>query len=359
MAAISTSASDPRALVDATLGPQTARLAALRCAVLGGGSSPEREVSLVSARGIAAALAQPTPRCPQALADVSVIELDAQDAWRVGERALQPTRALEALADIDVFFLGLHGGSGEDGTLQGLLSSAGRAFTGSGVGASAVCMDKWLSRAAAASIGVRVAAGVRIGARDQDLAAAAALAASSGCVVKPRRGGSSVATSVLRRPAPGELREAVLQALACRDEALVEELVPGVEITVPVLRSAHGAVALMPVEIRPADGHFFDYQQKYAADGARELCPPEWISPEEVTAAQRAALQLHELFGCGSYSRTDFIVARAGPHSGQPVFLEVNTLPGFTPRSLLPQSARWHGIEYRELCLFLLLEALA
>lgn len=367
MADTCTSTSDPRALVSATLARGAPRLATLRCAVLWGGDSSEREVSRVSARGIAAALQTPSASCPQPLGAVRSIELDPAGRWHVDGDALEPAHALDALRDVDVFFVGLHGGSGENGTLQGLLASAGRAYTGSGVAASAACMDKWVARAAAASIGVAVARGARIARRaeggdssDEQLAFGAAL---HGCVVKPRSGGSSVATRVVPARDGGldraELRAAVDAALETGDEALLEELVEGVEITVPILQSGRRRSALVPVEIRPAQGRFFDYEQKYSADGARELCPPERISDEEARAAQRDALALHALFDCGAYSRIDFIVARRGPFAGRAVFLEVNTLPGFTPRSLLPQSAAWHGIAYRELCLFLVLEALA
>lgn len=363
-----TSTLEPRALVDAAFDRDAARLADLRCAVLWGGESSEREVSRVSARGIAAALATPEPGCSLPLRRVDAIELDASGRWHVDGTALPAAEALERLADVDVFFLGLHGGRGEDGTLQGLLESAGRAYTGSGVGASAACMDKWIARAAASSIGVAVARAARV-ARAADAAASAAATDlrafldAGGCVVKPRHGGSSVATRVVRvgaaGSARGEVEAALADALETGDEALVEALVEGVEITVPVLQSKRRRVALMPVEIRPAEGRFFDYEQKYSSSGARELCPPERITESEIAAAQRCALELHALLDCGSYSRIDFIVARVGEHVGAPVFLEVNTLPGFTPRSLLPQSAAWHGISYRELCLFLVLEALA
>jgi D-alanine-D-alanine ligase len=363
-----------RDLVDARLAVAGGVWSELRCVVLGGGSSSERDVSLVSARGIAAALRTTDAESPWPLASVREIEIDAAARWIVDGSALSPERALEQLASVDVFFLGLHGGSGEDGTLQGLLESAGRSYTGSGVGASAACMDKWLARAAAQSIGVHVAAGLLIdadawqhgpaGERRERLDQALALARPNGCVVKPRHGGSSVATRVLR-PRPGsteldsrELESAIGDALRTRDDALVEALVPGIEITAPVLRSGRTVEGLMPVEIQPRDGAFFDYQQKYSPDGAREYCPPRNVDGRAWTAAAQDAMALHRLFRCGSYSRTDFIVARGGPHDGKPVFLEVNTLPGMTPRSLLPQSALVHGIGYRKLCLFLLLGAL-
>jgi D-alanine-D-alanine ligase len=356
----STSTLDPRALVAATLARGAARVSTLRCAVLWGGESSEREVSQVSASGICSALATPTAASPQRLAQVRSVELDAAGRWHVDGRALAPTQALEALGNVDVFFLGLHGGRGENGTLQGLLASASRAYTGSGVAASAACMDKWLARAAASSVGVAVAraARVELGSGGDGRRAALDLCAAADCVVKPRRGGSSVATRVVRALERAALHTAVDEALETGDDALVEELIDGVEITVPVLQSQRRRAALMPVEIRPAEGRFFDYQQKYSPEGARELCPPERLCGDEVRAAQSAALELHALLDCGSYSRIDFIVARHGAHAGRPVFLEVNTLPGFTPRSLLPQSAAWHAITYRELCVFLVLEAL-
>jgi D-alanine-D-alanine ligase len=176
-----------------------------------------------------------------------------------------------------------------------------------------------------------------------------------GWVAKPRRGGSSVGTAIARTP--DELEAAVARALAVEDEVLVEELVPGTELTVGVVTDPRGAVrALTPIEIRPHAGRFFDYDEKYRADGALELCPPSMLDAAACARLADVALRAHAMLGCEGYSRSDFIVPLDG---GEPVFLELNTLPGLTPRSLLPKAAAAYGIDYRTLCLWIAASGLA
>jgi D-alanine-D-alanine ligase len=160
-----------------------------------------------------------------------------------------------------------------------------------------------------------------------------------------------------------ELVPAVEAALAQGGDALVEAFVPGVEVSVGVLGNSGGELrALPPIEIRPAEGRFFDYQQKYDPAGARELCPAESLDPGDDRRLREAALLTHRVAGCDGYSRVDFIVpARRAARAGdpRPVLLEVNTLPGLTPRSLLPQEAQVSGLDFRGLCLELLSLALS
>jgi D-alanine-D-alanine ligase len=276
----------------------------------------------------------------------------------VGGEQLDPAAALAALSDVDVFFLALHGGAGEDGTLQGLLESAGRVYTGSGVRASALCMDKLATRGLAAACGLRTAAGVAFTpdafAREPQawLARIAALPGEER-VVKPRCGGSSVATSLV--PSGGDLQQALADVLATGDDCLVEARVEGVECSCGVLGNRGEPLrALPPIEIRPASGRFFDYQQKYAADGAREVCPVESLDAAVLGRVQARAVALYAAAGCDGYARVDFIV----PADGEPVLLEANTLPGFTARSLLPQEAAVAGIDYRSLVLWVIEAAL-
>lgn len=335
-----------------------AALAAAHVAVLYGGSSSEREISLVTGRDVAAALARGDDgRGP---ARTSAVELDPAGRWLVGGRALAPRAALAALAPLDVVFLGLHGGEGENGTLQAWLGLEGLAYTGSGPQASALCMDKLALRGAVAQQGLRVAAGVGVtpsewrsdpaGVR----ARVEALAGGSGWFVKPRSGGSSVATSAL--DGLTELGAALEAVFAIGDDALVEARVRGVEVSCGVLADADGELrALPPVEIRPRAGGFFDYQEKYSSSGADELCPPRSLDAPTIARVQELAARAHLTARCAGYSRADFIV----PGAGEPVLLEVNTLPGLTPRSLLPQEAAAVGIDYRTLCLWLAAEGLA
>jgi D-alanine-D-alanine ligase len=326
-------------------------------AVVMGGRSSEREVSLVSGREVARALeaSAAAGRGPRRALSV---EISPAGLWLAGARELDPPAALAALAEVDVFFLALHGGAGEDGTVQGLFESCARRYTGSGVRASALCMDKAATRALARSQGIPTAPGIAFGARrwsEERRAVLEEIAALGGArwVVKPRCGGSSVATSIVR--GAGELASAVGQVLSRGDDALVEAFVEGVEVSCGVLGNRGETLrALPPVEIRPSEGRFFDYQQKYDVHGARELCPPEGIDGAEVRRVQELAVRIHEACGCDGYSRADFIVGAGG----EPILLEVNTLPGLTPRSLLPQEAARDGVDYTDLCLWIVEAAL-
>ncbi len=330
------------------------RLEHASVAVLFGGRSSEREVSLTSGRMVLRALRTPASaddrRGPARAVGIEILR---DGRWRVGPRDLAPAAALAALDDFELFFFALHGGEGENGAVQGLLTCCERAFTGSGVGASAICMDKVFAREIVAAGGLRVARARGVGrsawrSSPAEVLRELAPLTSGGCVVKPRSGGSSVGCTLVRRP--GELSGALERALEWGDAALVEELVRGVEVTGGVLQAPSGELlALPPVEIRPR-GEFFDYREKYSADGALELCPPESLSTEATARVRAAALEAHLRLGCAGYSRTDFIVP---PREAEPVFLETNTLPGLTPRSLLPRAAEALGVDYRTLCLWI------
>ncbi len=330
------------------------RLAELRVAVVMGGTSGEREVSLVSGRSVVEAL----ERCvmSNALASVCAIEIDPRGLWVVDGAAHDAAKALVLCRDVHVFFLALHGGCGEDGSVQGLLESSGRRHTGSGVGASAVCMDKAATRGLAAAGGLCVAPGVLIDsagfAQDQarEIQRVRALPSSAqGWVVKPRRGGSSVNTHLVTDAAL--LEHAIGLVLQSGDDALVESRIRGIEVSCGVLAARHSvARALPPIEIQHDKERFFDYEQKYSESGAKEICPSTSLDEAMKKRVEAAALALHRLCGCAGYSRSDFIV----PPCGDPVLLEINTLPGLTPRSLLPQEAAVVGITYDELCLALI-----
>jgi len=335
-------------------------------AVVGGGRSSEREVSLVSAAEVARALRTPLAADRRGPARVLDVTIERDGRWTGPGGCLRPGVALERLAEVDLFFLALHGGEGEDGTVQGFLAAADRVFTGSGVGASALGMDKVVSRELLRTAGARVAPArlVRAGdGPDRRAAALAELAAlgSRGWFVKPRSGGSSVGTTEVL--APERLEAALAAAHAEEDEALVEARVEGVEATVGVITTPGGELrALEPIEIRPHAGRFFDYHEKYAADGAAEICPARSFSPRTRERLRELGLLAHRLLRCDGYSRSDFVVPmgegdEAG--GGEPVFLELNTLPGLTPRSLVPLAARTEGVDYRTLCLWIAAEALA
>jgi D-alanine-D-alanine ligase len=342
---------------------QRPSLQSCHVAVLAGGRSSEREVSLRSARGIVHALRGGLTREHALPRKVTEVELDLAGRWIVEGEALAPAQALARLGDVDVFLIGLHGGEGEDGTLQGLLASLGARHTGSGVRASALCMDKLATRGVAQSVGVLVAEGVCFSKVEWESAAAALLArvkalAHDGWVVKPRFGGSSVATSVTREVS--QLEPAIRAVLATGDDVLIEARIAGVETSCGVLGNrGDDPLVLQPIEIRPTKGEWFDYAEKYSSDGARELCPPESISAQAVERIRAAAGRVYRRAGCEGYARIDFMVPVAAGVEGEPVMLEVNTLPGMTERSLLPQEAAVAGIDYTALCLRIVELALA
>jgi D-alanine-D-alanine ligase len=231
------------------------------------------------------------------------------------------------------------------------------AFTGSGVIASGVSMDKVFARELVRAQGVRVAQALALSRSTwpcPDVAAELESLAAQGCVVKPRRGGSSVGCSIVHGGAG--LGPALERAFREGPEVLVEAFVRGVEATGGVLQAPGGELlALPPVEIRPR-GAFFDYHEKYAEDGADEICPPTGIGADASERVRARALVAHRALGCDGYSRTDFIVPADG---GEPVFLETNTLPGLTQRSLLPRAAAAAGIDYRTLCLWIAANGIA
>lgn len=338
---------------DRTVDPRVAHATA---AVLLGGRSSERAVSLVSGEALCAALRAP-PGDARGPSAVRRVEILPDGRWDVGGRRLSPPAAVAALEDVDVFVLGLHGGEGEGGVLQGLLAAAGKAFTGASVESSALCLDKTNARLVAEAHGLRTARALAVTAQGfaelKDAVLAELARWGTGWVTKRRRGGSSLGMRVLRDPA--QLAGGIEEALANGDDALVEQLVEGVEATVGVLGNPDlGLRALTPVEIRPHPGRFFDYEEKYSAGGAEEFCPPERLDAAACETLQQRALRAYRALGCEVYARVDFIV----PADGEPVFLETNTLPGLTPRSLLPLAAAADGLDFRTLCLELVRLAL-
>jgi len=323
-------------------------------AVLHGGRSSEREVSLKSGAAVLAALRD--ARDGAGPADVIEVEILADGAWRLNGETHAAEEALTRLPRDVVIFLALHGGEGENGTIQGLLASTGRAHTGTGVAGSALCMRKSWTRSVLAQAGIAVAPGRTVEAvewsRDRARVARDLRALSrTGWAVKPDSGGSSVATFVLDPDA--DLERAVDDVLATGDRALIEARILGVECTVPVLGEPAGGVrALTPVEIVPKAGRFFDYEEKYSAAGATEHCPPRSIDAATCAVLRELGQRAHAAAGCEGYSRVDFMLPRQPDGTlGAPVVLEINTLPGMTSRSLLPLAAAHEGLSFRALCL--------
>jgi D-alanine-D-alanine ligase len=337
----------------------------LRVAVLMGGPSSEHDVSISSGLQVLAAL-------DAARYEGVPVYLRRDGEWEVGrppERASLDAssdgsapghresrrsvaglaRGLSALAETrpDVAFLAMHGAFGEDGTIQGLLSMAGIPFTGSGVLASALAMDKLRAKEIFAAAQVPVAAHALATradlVRDRDALLRRVLASPGlPCVVKPVASGSSVATHLVGTEAA--LLPAIEDALRVDERALVERRLRGTEVTCGVLGGGphEEATALPLTEICPA-GEFFDFRAKYTK-GASEDITPARVDAATTARVQQLALAAHAALGCEGMSRTDFIIENGLPHA-----LETNTIPGMTPLSLLPQEAAAAGIAFPQL----------
>lgn len=294
-----------------------------RVAVIAGGKSGEREVSLRSGKAIHAALAG---------AGHDVVLLDAGvDLPSV----LRQERA-------EVVYNGLHGRWGEDGCVQGLLEWMELPYTGSGVEASAIAMDKVLTKQMAMRAGVPTPAFAVPSKWNADSLVAALEQASIGfpIAVKPNREGSSLG---FRRLVDKAALEDWIGALAKSGtpprSQLVEAFHEGRELTASVLDDE----ALPLVEIKPKSG-LYDYQSKYTAGASEYFCPAP-VTPDQREAIQNHAVTVHRLLGCSGATRSDFILDR----EGRIWFLEINTLPGMTATSLLPKAAAAHGMDFTAL----------
>ena len=293
-------------------------------AVLMGGWSPEREVSLVSGKACAEGLRE---------GGHTVIEYDVQRDLRALVEFLRPA----AGGGPDVVFNAMHGKYGEDGCIQGVLEILGVPYTHSGVLASAIAMDKPMSRHVFTSIGIRVAIGKVVERRS--LAAGDPMPRPY--VVKPIDQGSSVGVHIVRE---GDNLAAVEAAEARYGErVLIEKFVPGRELTVAIM----GDKAVAVTELRPRT-RFYDYEAKYT-DGVTEHLIPAPIPAEVYEQARQWALMAHQALGCTGLSRADMRWDDSMPGTSGLVVLELNTQPGMTPLSLAPEQAKWAGISWSEL----------
>lgn len=241
----------------------------------------------------------------------------------------------------DVVFIALHGKYGEDGTVQGMLELLGIPYVGSGVLASALAIDKIMARKVLASDGIPMPKGIVID-RNVDVSELTVrVKAELGfpVVVKPNREGSSIGLSIPR--SPEEFPEAVELAFRYEKDVLLEEFIEGMEITAPVIGNDE-LNALPLIEILPASS-FYDYEAKYAPGGSKHVIPAR-ISDEMTKRAQELAVNSHRSLGCRGMSRVDMIIR------GEDIYvLEINTIPGMTNTSLLPESAKSVGIEFPQL----------
>ncbi len=241
---------------------------------------------------------------------------------------------LPSPGDTDVVFVALHGGTGEDGTLQALLDLVGLPYTGSGHLASALAMDKDLSKRLFRAAGVRTADWLMAPAGVDEVEASLGMPV----IVKPSREGSTVGLTLVKRPV--EFEAAVSEAQRYDTEVMIERYIPGRELTVGIL----GNDPLPVGEIIPKH-EIYDYECKYTPGMAEERFPAD-ISPEQAKALQRQALDAFRALKLSGYARIDFRLTEAG----ESYCLEANTLPGMTELSLIPQGAAAAGITFPELC---------
>ncbi|HZZ83845.1 MAG TPA: D-alanine--D-alanine ligase [Anaeromyxobacteraceae bacterium] len=290
-----------------------------KVAVLHGGRSAEREVSLRTGQGCAEALRWRGH-------DVALLDVDLEVAAALRERR------------IDVAFVALHGRWGEDGCIQGLLESMGIPYTGSGVLASALGMDKVFSKLLFREHGLCVAE-YRVFPRSQaEHIGVGDLPFGLPAVVKPAGEGSSVGVHIVKDAAA--LRAACQDAAGYKGDLIVERYVKGTEVDVAVLDGkALGAIEIVPTR------EFYDYTAKYTP-GATNYYYPARLHPLHLTRVLEAAEKAHAALGCSGVTRIDFIVAA----DGSPYILEANTLPGMTATSLVPKIAAGLGIDFAELC---------
>ncbi len=340
----------------------------MKVLVLAGGLSPERNVSLSSGAKITEALrglghqvalvdlffgledypglegaqlyAAPIPErwrtVDPAAPDLSAVRSARQDQ----SRSQFGPGVLELCRDADVVFLALHGSSGEDGRVQAAFDLLGIPYTGSGYLGSAIAMDKDLTKRLVAHL-VNTPKWTLEQYTAADIDALAERTALP-CVVKPVDSGSSIGVAIAHDKT--ELRAALEAGLAFGGRCVLEQYIAGREIQMGIL----GGKALPSIEIIPKKG-FYDYANKYQAGAAEEVCP----APIPQSVERRLAQDTQAVFralGLSAYSRADFIL----DESGTPWFLEINTLPGMTPTSLLPQEAAAVGVDYPTLCQTLL-----
>ncbi len=322
----------------------------MKIAVLFGGNSSERDVSIASGAQVAKALRQAGHQV-LAVDTFRGILTDEEQAVLLArgvapappdDRDLRVIRAKTGsivqpsyFVDADVVFLALHGGTGEDGTIQSVFDAAGTCYTGSNHVGSAAAMDKDLAKRLLLAANVPTPPWFmtpvlsEVAVRDLGLP----------LVVKPNKQGSTVGLTVVKQAA--ELEAAIREAYRHDDEVMLERFVPGREFTVGIL----GERALAVGEIIPKCSEVFDYVSKYQAGGAEEIFPAA-LSVEQTCLLQELALRVHRALKLRDYSRVDFRMDEAG----QFWCLEANTLPGMTARSLLPQSAAAAGITFPDLC---------
>jgi D-alanine-D-alanine ligase len=294
----------------------------MKIAVLYGGISAEREVSLSSGKGI-----------------IKALEANGHDVVGID---FHPDRLEELLAlDVDLVYIGLHGRYGEDGKVQALLDMLNIKYVGSGVAGSALAMDKAKSKLFFEREETRVAKQHVLYKHSYDQQATK-IEIPYPIVVKPNQEGSTIGITFAENEE--ELFNGIEAAFELDETVLLEEFIKGREVTVAVMGNKGKEKALPVVEIVPKN-KYYDYEAKYAV-GMSEHIVPARLTDEQTNYVKKHAVLAHQSLGCDIYSRVDFIIPDDG---GDPVILEVNTLPGMTPTSLYPDAAREIGLSYDQM----------
>lgn len=330
----------------------------MKILVLMGGDSAERDVSIVSGEAVVEALKK---------AGHKVIPVDTSKSWQVlpnnhiqylpqgiktappGVQELKPMDSdvvlkhfeSQDLKDVDVIFLALHGGKGEDGTIQAILDLTRKPYTGSGMLASALAMNKAMSKKIFEREKIRTPKWILWESDNtsdiSELQKEVKKKFGYPVVVKPNNQGSTIGLTILRKS--GDLTEAVNLAAEYSHQILIEEFIPGREITVGILEDQ----ALPVIEIVPEHG-IYDYECKYTPGKSKYACPAE-LTKKQTREVQEMSVRAFKVLGCEGYARVDFRLGKDGKF----YCLEVNTLPGMTKTSLVPKAAKAAGIEFPEL----------
>lgn len=334
----------------------------IKLAVLMGGPSAEHEVSLSTGKMIINALDKDKY-------DIQPITITKDKKWRIP--AYEPKllkrnavsiknslisyetgQALETIKNekkIDVVFIAMHGTYGEDGIIQGFFDLVGLPYTGSGILASALAMDKLKSAEIYAYHGLTVPKFIHLTRKEwnsRKMIVEESIVQKFGfpVVIKPRDCGSSVGITIVRKEQ--DLEKAIVGALELSNNVLAQEYVLGTEVTCAVLDDGSGEkepIPLPPTQIIPKNGEFFDYNAKYTPGATEEVTPPR-LHPTIIKNIQDTALKVHKILGCSGMSRTDMIL-----RDNELFVLETNTIPGMSETSLLPQAAAAAGIPFPKL----------
>lgn len=300
-------------------------------ALLAGGKSGEREISLVSGKAVYEALIE---------AGFSVTQIDPANKKDL-------VKLVEG--SFDVAFLALHGKLGEDGTIQGMLEILGVPYTGPGVWSSATAIDKAKTKVVYERVGVPTPKSVLLLSPDEMSASQVVEEFGTSCVIKAATEGSALGVYLCN--SLEEIESALQKVFEIDDKVIIETLIKGDEYTVGVLGTKDPR-ALPVIQIIPIN-EFYDFESKYAEGGSKHVCPAP-LSDDLAKKAQDIALLAHKRLECSGVSRTDLLLDEHGDFWA----LETNTIPGMTPTSLLPDAAQSIGMSFTELCIGLISDAL-